>query len=552
MLQTLRSRFFEDEEPVAAADERSGEYHGPTLATAAAIVGLGFLGSRLLGLLRSIVIAHQFGTSGSLDAFWVAFRIPDLIFQLIAGATLGAAFIPTFAKTLANRGERDAWDLTSSVLNLVFAATLVVAVVGLLLAPLLVPLTAPGLGEDTGQQEELTSLAVDLTRIMMISPVLFAVSGMFMGILNARHHFLAPALAPMLYNLAIIAGALVSDDVRVLAFCVVIGALLHLLVQLPALRIVGMVWRPIWDWKDAAVREVGRLMGPRVVGLAAYHLNFVIATFFASMIGIGAISGLNYAWLLVMTPLGLFGMAISTAAFPRMAEQGARDETELRDTVSRSLRLILYFTIPASAGLMLLAAPLVSLLLRGGAFGAESSDVVTGALVCYSFALFAHSGIEILSRGFYALSDTRTPVTFALVSLALNLLLALVLVMPFEVNGLAVALSIAAIVEFALLIRALAARLGGLDNRALGLSVWRTGLATLLMAEVVLLWLALLALAGWLDLDSRASAALASVGGVALGAAAFLACTYALNSEEAHLIAERLPLPARVRSRLTA
>ena len=203
--------------------------------------------------------------------------------------------------------------------------------IGLLFAPLLVPLTAPGLGEDAGQGEHMTSLAVDLTRIMMISPVLFAISGMFMGILNARHHFFAPAFAPMFYNAAIIVGALISDDVRVLAFAVVVGALLHLLVQVPALTIVGMRWQPLWDWRDAAVREVGRLMGPRVVGLAAYHLNFLIATFFASTVGDGAISAVNYAWLIVMTPLGLFGMAISTAVFPRLAEQAARDEDELRE-----------------------------------------------------------------------------------------------------------------------------------------------------------------------------------------------------------------------------
>ena len=166
------------------------------------------------------------------------------------------------------------------------------------------PLTAPGLGDDFGDQERLTSLAVDLTRIMMISPVLFAISGMFSGILNARHHFLTVALAPMFYNAAIIVGALISDDVKVLAFAVVVGAALHMLVQVPGLVQVGMRWQPSWDWRDAVVREVGRLMGPRVLGLAAYHLNFIIATFFASIVGIGAISAVNYAWLIVMMPLG--------------------------------------------------------------------------------------------------------------------------------------------------------------------------------------------------------------------------------------------------------
>ncbi len=543
MLRTLRSRFFEDDDGGAGDPPPS---LAPTLAAAASIVALGFLGSRLLGIVRTVVIAHQFGTSPALDAYFVAFRIPDLIFQLLAGATLGSAFIPTFARMMS-RSDSEAWRLASSVLNLVLGATLVFALIGLLVAPVLVPLTAPGLGEDTGQEAELTSLAVDLTRIMMISPVLFAISGMFMGILNARHHFLGPALAPMFYNAAIIVGALVSDDVRVLAFAVVVGALLHLVVQLPVLRLVGMTWQPVWDWRDAAVREVGRLMGPRVIGLAAYHFNFVVATFFASTVAAGAISAVNYAWLLVMTPLGLFGMAISTAAFPRMAEQAARDDGELPDTLSRALRLILYLTIPASIGLMILAMPLTAFLLRSGAFDESSADLVVPALIFYSIGLFAHAGIEIVSRGYYALSDTRTPVTFAVASMVINLVLSLVLVVPFGVKGLAFALSVATIVEFGLLVRTLARRMEGLDARRVAASVAVTLVATVLMAEIVALWLAGLTLAGMLDLDSKVDAGLALAGGIGLGGLAFFVTSRLLHSAEAEVLLQRLPLPARIR-----
>ena len=224
MMRTLRARFGADE---GESGPGRASVEPPSLAMAASVVALGFLGSRLLGLVRTVVIAHQFGTRPDLDAYFVAFRIPDLIFQLLAGATLGSAFIPTFARVATDHGDREGWRLASGVLNLLFAATLFFALVGLLLAPLLVPLTAPGLGDETGQHAQLTSLAVDLTRIMMLSPVLFAVSGMFMGILNARHHFLAPAFAPMFYNAAIIVGALISSDVKVLAICVVLGAALH-------------------------------------------------------------------------------------------------------------------------------------------------------------------------------------------------------------------------------------------------------------------------------------------------------------------------------------
>ena len=513
----------------------------PSLALATAIVAAGFLGSRLLGVGRSVAIANGFGTSPELSAYWVAFRLPDLIFQLLAGATLGSAFIPTFARLFTKQGEEAAWRLASSVLNLVFLATIVFALLGFLLAPLLVPAMAPGLGEDTGQQAELRSLAVDLTRLMMLSPVLFAVSGMFMGILNARHHFLFPALAPMVYNLSIIIGALVSDDVHVLAVAVVIGAGLHLVVQAPALAITGMRYWPVAQWRDAAVREVGRLMAPRVLGLAAFQFNLLITTFFASRVSDEAISGVNYAWLIVMTPLGLFGMAISTAVFPRMAEQAADNARELRRTLERSLRLILFLTLPAAVALMILAHPLVAFLFQHGAFTKSSTEVTQAALLFYAIGLTGHAAIEILSRGFYSLSDTRTPVAFALVSLVTNLILSAIFVGPFGVKGLALSVSLATLLEAALLFLALRSRLEGLDVAAIGLSLGRTALATALMAGAIGLYLLLLYQAGRFDFSSMVDAFLALAGSALIGGAVFAVTARALRSEEAGLLLRQIP-----------
>jgi putative peptidoglycan lipid II flippase len=289
-------------------------------------------------------------------------------------------------------------------------------------------------------------------------------------------------------------------------------------------------------------------MGPRVIGLAAFQFNFLIATFFASIAGTGAISAVNYAWLIVMTPLGIFGMAISTAVFPRLAEQAVSDHADLKDTLAKSLRLILYLTIPASVGLMILAKPLTAFLLRSGAFNKASTDLVVSALVFYAIALFAHSGIEILSRGFYALSDTRTPVTFAVVSMVINLVLSLILVWPFGVGGLALSLSIATIVEFSLLVRTLDRRLGGIDTKRTLTSIATTLVATVLMAEAIALWLALLQLAGLLDLGRKPEAGLALLGGVGGGAAVFFYTTRLLGSIEAETVIERLPLPPRMRA----
>ncbi|MCH7511601.1 MAG: murein biosynthesis integral membrane protein MurJ [Chloroflexi bacterium] len=513
----------------------------PSLAAATAIVAAGFFGSRLLGVVRSVVIADTFGTSPELSAYLVAFRLPDLIFQLLAGATLGSAFIPTFARLFTKQSEEAAWRLASSVMHLIAMATIAFAVLGFLLAPVLVPLIAPGLGEETGQQEELRSLAVDLTRLMMLSPILFAVSGTFMAILNARHHFLFPAIAPIVYNLSIIAGAFFFDDVHALAAAVVIGAALHLVVQLPALVAVGMRYQPIARWRDASVREVGRLMAPRVLGLAALQFNFLITVFFASRVSDAAIAGVNYAYLLMMAPLGVFAMAISTAVFPTMAEQAADDRGQLRRTLETSLRMILFLTIPSAVGLMILSQPLVVVLFQRGAFDEASTDITQAALLFYAIGLFAHAAIEILSRGFYVLSDTRTPVAFAIVALVANLILSAVLVGPLEVRGLALAVSLAAILNAALLFWTLRTRLEGLDLAALGRSVGRTLLASVVMAEVMGFYLVLLHQAGHLDTGRWLDAFLALAGGGLLGAFIFLAASRALRSEEVETLLRRVP-----------
>jgi putative peptidoglycan lipid II flippase len=520
----------------------AGRWQTPSLAVAALIVAAGFLGSRLLGLLRSVIIAEAFGTRPELDAYWVAFRLPDLVFQLLAGATLASAFIPTFAGVRARDGEAAAWRLASSVLNLVLLATVAFAVVAFLLAPKLVPLLAPGLGEGTGREAELNDLAVDLTRLMLVSPVLFAVSGMFMGILNARRHFLMPALAPMFYNLSIIVAALVSDDVRALALGVVAGAALHLAIQLPDLRAAGMVYSLVANWRDAAVREVGRLMAPRMLGLAATQINFYfVAIFFASTLTAGAISGLSFAWLITMTPLGVIGMAISTAAFPTLADQAAReDAAALGDTLSRALRLILFLSLPAGIGLALLSKPLVVVLLQRGAFDEESTRVTAQALLFYAPALFAHSGIEILSRGFYALGDTRTPVTVAVAAMLINVALAATLVGPLEVRGVALALSLATVLEFAALYALAAGRVPALSDREMRSGLARMALACAFMAAAGGACLAALVYGAGLDLDDGIEALAAVVICAAAGALIYAAVSMALGVGEVGVLLKRL------------
>ncbi|MPZ22206.1 MAG: murein biosynthesis integral membrane protein MurJ [Dehalococcoidia bacterium] len=439
-----------------------------SLIVAAAIVALGFVGSRLLGVLRTIAIAGEFGTGDDVEAYFVAFRLPDLIFQVLAGAAIGSAFIPTLTRYFLQRGDDAAWLLASRVLNVVALLTLILGLAAFVTAPWVVPLLAPGVGETAAERDEFNDLAVELTRIMTLSPILFSISGLFMGILNARHSFFLPALAPIFYNLSIIFGALVLSGpfgVHGLAWGVVIGAALHLLVQVPGLRRQRMRWSPSLHYRDEGVLEVARLMGPRIIGLGAGQANFFVTTFFASYISAGSISALNYAWLLMMLPLGVFGMAISTAVFPRLAEQAASGEpSQMRSSLSRMLRLILFLTIPSTIGLVLLREPIVAVLLERGAFGASSTEVTADALLFFSLGLVGHASVEILARGLYALGDTRSPALAAVAALVLNLFLSAALYGPLDEAGLAIAVSAGALLNAALHYQPLRRRLGGLEG----------------------------------------------------------------------------------------
>ena len=508
------------------------------------VIGFSFLGSRLLGAARAVVIADQYGASVELDAFWVAMRLPDLVFQLLAGATLASAFIPVYARVLSERGERAAWRLASIVLNWVLLATIVLAAAVFLLADWIVPALAPGLGEDSGIQDAVMADAIFLTRVLLLSPLLFAASGMLTGMLHARRHFLLPAISPMLYNLAIIGGALLLPGelgVEALVIGVVAGSGLHLLIQLPALSSAltssGGGLGLHFNLRDAQAREVLRLMGPRTLGLAAAQINLIVLTYFGSLVGDSSISALNFAWLLLQFPVGVFGMSLATAVFPALAERAADGGLRaVRDMVSQTLRFTLFLSIPASVGMLLLRESIVATLLEHGAFDAAATQLVADALLFYSIGLFAHAAIEIVSRGFYVLGDTRTPVALAVASMLLNLILSALLVGPLELQGLALALSIAAIAEFFLLTFLLHQRLQG---RLLTGDVWwstlKTAVASLILGQLV--WFLVEIMAGiGVGASSWVTLLLAVSGAVVL----YLALSLLLRNEECEILILRL------------
>jgi len=481
-----------------------------------------FVLSRLLGLAREMIIGARFGTSAELDAYLAAFRLPDLIFQLIAGGALGSAFIPTFTACLTRGDHTTAWRLASAVVNLVLLLLTLIALLAALFAQTLVAhVIAPGF---PSTQQALTA---QLLRWLLVSTLIFGISGLIMGVLNSFQHFLSPALAPAIYNLGIIGGAWFLAPrwgVHGLVIGVVAGATGHLLVQVPALIRRRPRYIPTLGLHQAEVREVGRLMGPRVLGLAAVQLNFLVNTILASGLAEGSLAALNYAWLLMLLPQGVVAQGIATAAFPTFSALVARGEQiEMRATFSATLRAILFLTIPASMGLFVLRVPLIRLLLERGAFGPASTAAVAYALAFYAWGLIAHAVVEIACRAFYALHDTLTPVLVGLSAMALNILLSLALLGPLRHGGLALANTVATSLEMLVLLMLLRRRLGGLEEQRVSLAAGRATLASCTMG---LLLAALLA--NW----PQASPLLLGGGGIALGSAVYLLGMSALRAEE--------------------
>jgi putative peptidoglycan lipid II flippase len=461
-----------------------------SLARAATTVSLAFVASRALGLLREVIIAQQFGTSPEYGAYLAAFRVPDTLFQVIAGGALGSAFIPTFTTYLARGDRAGAQRLAAGVINLILAALSLLALVMAVFAPWLVAhIVAPGF--PPAQQ----MLTADLMRLMLISTVVFGVSGIVMGILNAQQHFLVPALAPIIYNVAIIGGALGLGPVfgvYGLAVGVVVGAFGHLLIQMPALARAGFRWQPVLDVRDDGVREVGRLMGPRMIGLAVTQLSFLVNTILASGLGAESLAALNYAWLLMLLPQGVVAQALATAVFPTFSAQVARGErAQMRATFSTALRSLLFLVLPAAVGLLIAREPLIALLLQRGKFNAASTSLTAFALQFYALGLLGHSILEIITRAFYALHDTRTPVIVGVAAVALNIALSLLLIGPLSFGGLALANTIATTLEALALLWLLRGRMGGLDGRVLAPAALKMGAAAAIMGICLYVFLVL-------------------------------------------------------------
>lgn len=454
---------------------------------AVGVVGLAVLCSRLLGLIREQIFAGLFGGSGSMDAFIVAFRAPNLLRDLFAEGALSTAFVTTFSKKIVTGGDGSAWKLANKIgtLTLVFmsAATLL----GTIFSPQLIGGLLGG-----GFSKEKTEFAILLTRIMWPFILMVSLAALVMGLLNAKHVFGMPAMASSFFNLGSIIGGLgfawIVDpsfgprSLIGMSIGVLIGGFLQLAVQWPSLRRVGYRFELDFHWRDEGVRTVLRLMGPAVIAASAVQVNVMINSSFASYLQDGAVSWLNYAFRLMQLPLGIFGVAIGTVTLPLASRcAAAGDMQQFRAVLAKGMRLAFLLTIPAALGLIMLAEPIISVIYQRGRFNAATTLQTAAALKFYAFGLVAYSGIKVLAPAFYAIDRRKTPMAVSFLAIGTNLALNWYLCFHLQMGhrGLALSTGFVALINFLLLYFLMKGHIGGLESKQMLIALLKTGVASL-------------------------------------------------------------------------
>lgn len=485
------------------------EQRNQQIARSTLVVMIAFGVAKIISLGQTVIIASVFGVGTEWDTFVTANRIPELIFTLIAGGALAHAFIPIFSGYLA-RDERDeAWRIASHVINTIFTATAIVSIVVFIASPWLVAnVVAPGF-DSAGRAQ-----TVELMRILLVSTMIFSVSGIVMGILQSHNHFLLPALAPIMFDVGILIGViflLKPLGVHGIALGAVLGAAMHFGIQIPGLIRFKARWIPELGLRDPILWKVIRLMLPRIAGLGVFSINFVVMNNIASRLGVGSVSALDWGWRLMQIPQTLIGTAMGTVIFPTLAALSeVGDQDGKRDAMSGALRFILIASIPSAVGLIFVGRPVISLLERG-AFDASASALVYSTLQFFALGLIVHSALEVVARSFYADKDTLTPLWAALGGATINLVLSFLLsnvarvesnlffnriaapIIPGispdfgNVGGLALANSLGVMFEVGFLLVILRKRWHGVNDNVLASTVLKTTVASLIMALAIVL-----------------------------------------------------------------
>ncbi len=451
------------------------------------VVGFFTLVSRITGLIRDVAIAHAFGTRLAADAFFVAFRIPNLLRRLFAEGALTVAFVPVFTETL-RKDPGEARQVSHASFTFAAAILVVVSLLGIALSPLLVRLTAWGFTADP----EKFDLTVFLTRVMFPYILLVSLAALAMGVLNSLKHFGAPAASSIFMNLGIIAGAIwfahwVEPPVLGLALGALVGGLLQFAIHLPFLARYGYWPRLRWNPAHPALRRIMGMMVPSAYGAAVYQFNVILITFLASFLPTGSVSYLWYADRIMEFPLGIFAVSLATVILPTLSDHAAAKDLEaLKETFRFALRMIFFVTIPAAGGLVVLSGEIIRVLFQHGSFGPISTAATSWALVCFAIGLPFISAVRVTSNAFYSLQDTRTPVKIANLSVVVNVILSLILMFPLRHSGLALAVSVASLFNFVMQVVGLRRKVGRLGLKKILKGVVETTVATLLMG--LFLW----------------------------------------------------------------
>ncbi|MGR6835410.1 murein biosynthesis integral membrane protein MurJ [Syntrophomonas erecta] len=514
---------------------------GKRVARAAVLLMVTVIIARILGYGREVAMYTLFGQNYITDAYRAAFSIPDFIYMLLVGGALSSAFIPVFSSYLATDREDEGWRSASVVFNYVLVVLAILLVMAYMYTRPLIHLLTPGL------PAEYIQLAVDLTHIMFIQTFFMALNGFAMGVLNSYNNFAAPAMGSLVYNLVIIVvGIALVDKLGIAAFSygVVIGAILNFVVQIPALKRVGLKYYFTFDFRNKGFRQIMILMIPVLAGLGVVQLNLFVTQNLSSGLGSGTISALNLAQRIMNLPIGIFAVSIATAIFPTMTMLTARGEiNQFKRTTSLGIRAVFLVSIPASLGLIAIGEPLIKLLFEQGEFTSAMASATNQALLYYCIGLFAYSSIQVLNRSFYALKDTLTPVIAAAVTIAFNIFLSIQLVGTMGHRGLALAYSLAGLINLVLLFVILRVKVGQMDGSRIMMSFVISAGASAVMYLVVrgiTSWLVeVLGLAMKLNL-------LIGVGtGIAVGVMVYGLLVYLFKLEESELllkmIRRRLP-----------
>jgi putative peptidoglycan lipid II flippase len=519
--------------PVAESDNPQSAIRNPqSIARSAGIVSVAVMGSRILGLVREQVFSSFFGAGLANVAFQVAFRIPNLLRDLFAEGALSAAFVSTFSHTLTKDGEREAWRLANLVNNGLIVVLTIIVIAGIIFSPEIVALLIRDVPIEPARAQLMTDLAVKMTRILFPFLLMVSLAAVAMGVLNTKGRFGVPASASTMFNVGSIIGGLVcayllapeyitntarslfnrqqpaSDDLGAanaiigMAIGTLIGGMLQWLIQVPSLRAVGYRWRPIVSFRDAGVRQVMRMMTPAIIGTAALQVNVVVNTVFATSVAEGAVVWLGNAFRLIYLPIGIFGVAISTATLPVTSRAAAMENLEeFRRTLASSLRLTLLLTIPSAVGLIVLSRPIIALIYQYGRFTAIDTEKTADALACYAIGLTAYSTVRVLAPSFFALRETRIPMLVSLLSILTNYAVAKITVDYLKMGHIGLALSISAvsIVNFALLFFFMRRKLGGVEGRGLFGVFAKVTLASAVMGAAC--WLVSHRIENYLGLD---------------------------------------------------